>query len=509
MKKGIVTCLFISISFLGLLAQPQTVLNTNNTNASVSANGKLFSGGLEIPKNSGKKSIALSQFWIAGKNNGNIHVAAQLNTNQHDFWAGPLDTLGNIAADSTTWNVIHKVTQQEITTHKTQYNKQDYIMPNGIEFWPGSSPKGKGFAKILAPFVDFNNNKIYEPEQGEYPYIRGDEAAYFVANDKANTHFASGGLPMGVEVQGMVYQYANEPDVENTVFLQLTFVNRSNNSYDSVYAGIWTDFLLGDEDDNYISTLPSKNAYLVYNSDTMDGGSNGYGLNPPSQAVVFLSHNLDQTMEIAMDNSARGIPTSPQEFYNYLKHTWRDGEPLTEGSNGYKSLLPTKHIYNGDPCNLSGWTELGTAFPAGKRTMLGSIGPVSLPSKGFIRMDIAYVWARGTANNLGSVCQLNNAIDNVASFYRKEILSTPNTPEKPQLTIYPNPATNKVIIELPNFNGSKSNIEIFDAQGKKVAENTTTKYLTELSTKQLATGFYTVRVLTENGYSVKKLQIIR
>lgn len=509
MYRGItIVSLFIFFS-LGLLAQPQTILSANNTGASVSANGSLFSGGLEIPKNSGKKSIGLTQFWIGGKSNGNLHIAAQLNNSQRDFWAGPLDTLNNQAADSTTWNVIYKVTKQETTTHRTNYNKQGYIMPNGIEFWPGSSPPNKGFAKVLAPFVDFNANRIYEPELGEYPFIRGDEAAYFIANDNANTHFASGGLPMGVEVHGMVYQFANEPDVENTVFLQLSFINRSTNNYDSVFAGVWSDFLLGDASDNYISTLPTKNAYLVYNGDTMDGTANGYGLNPPSQAVVFLSHKLDQTMEIAMDNSPRGIPTKPQEFYNYLKHTWRDGKPLTDGSNGYNSLRDTFHIYNGDPCTLNGWTELGSAFPAGKRTMLGSIGPVSLPAKGFLRMDMAFVWARGSSGQLSSVCDLNAAIDDVTSFYKSEIVNTPKLISKTNFYIYPNPTNNKAVIEVDNSLESRFEVEVFNAQGQVVITANFSNKQFQLNTSHLAEGLYFVKVAGETSFAMQKLLITR
>lgn len=509
MQRGItIVCLFIFFS-LGLFAQPQTILSANNTSGSISANGTLFSGGLEIPKNSGKKSIGVTQFWIGGKNNGNLHIAAQLNNSQRDFWAGPLDTLTNKAADSISWNVIHKVTRQEIDRHKTSYNKQGYIMPNGIEFWPGSSPTDKGFSKVLAPFVDFNANRIYEPELGEYPFIRGDEAAYFIANDNANTHFASGGLPMGVEVHGMAYQFANEPDVENTVFLQLSFINRSTNNYDSVFAGVWSDFLLGDENDNYISTLPSKNAYLVYNGDTMDGVPDGYGLNPPSQAVVFLSHSLDQTMEIAMDNSPRGIPTTPQEFYNYLKHTWRDGKPLTDGSNGYNSLRDTFHIYNGDPCSLNGWTELGSAFPSGKRTMLGSIGPVSLPSKGFLRMDVAFVWARGNNGPLSSVCDLNTAIDDVNTFYKSKILNVPKRLEETSFSIYPNPASNRVVIELETSLTDKSNIEVIDAQGRTLYKRVANSKQVEINTSNFLSGFYMVRVSNSSSFAMQKLLITR
>lgn len=511
MLKGFTNWFIILfISVLGLQAQPQTVLNANNVSATVSANGTLFSGGLETPKNSGKNAISVAQFWIGGKNNGNVHVAAQLNDSlaAHDFWAGPLNTTSGTAADSNTWNVIAKVSKNDVEQHIANYKKDGYSMPAGIENWPGSSPTGQGFAQVLAPFVDFNSNKIYEPEKGEYPYIRGDEAAYFVVNDNANNHFVSGGLPLGVEVHGMVYQYANTPDVENTVFLQLSFINRSANNYDSVFAGIWADFALGDPTDNYISSAPNRSAFFAYNGDTLDGTVEGYGNNPPAQAVVFLSPKLQHTIEIASDNSVRGLPQTPLHFYNYLKRNWKDNSKLVEGFNGYSGGggTPADFIYDGDPCNTGnpGWTEFGSALPWGKRTMLGSFGPVSLSAGAVLQMDVAFVWSRGNSGQLSSVCELQNDINRVTTFYNKNISGVKTPTKKIEAIIYPNPAANTATVRLNN-GAENFALEVYNIQGKKLIELNSSASSAEINTKALASGIYSVRIYTDKGFAIKKL----
>lgn len=507
MQKSLTFWILLHFIVTGLYAQPLTILNANNVSAPVSANGSLFSGGLEIPKNSGINSIGSSQIWIGGKSNGNLHIAARLHDSikQNDFWAGPLNATTGAAQDSTTWNKIYKVTAQEITQHRQNYNKQGYTTPDGIKYWPGSSPQGQGFAQILAPFVDFNTNFIYEPELGEYPYIKGDEAAYFIINDNLAPHYATGGLPMGVEVHGMVYQYVNKPDVENTVFLQLSFINRSVNNYDSVFAGIWSSFSLGNSNDNYISTFPARNTIIAYNGDTLD--ENGYGVNPPAQAMVFLNRPLQYSIEISGDNSMRGLPNKPQEFYNYLKRTWRDDSQLTDGFNGYNAGSPTDFIYNGDPCNVGspGWTEVGSAISPGMRSAVGSIGPVSLASKGFLQLDVAFVWARDNTGAIGSVCKLNSAIDDVLGFYKKEISSSQSI-ANPTFSVYPNPASNLLYLNIVGDGTTQATL--INTQGQEVAKVNFGDSNTVLPINNLPNGLYIVKVETTNGVATQKITIL-
>lgn len=488
----------------GLHAQPFATLNANNVSAGIAANGVLFQGGLEIPKNSGKKSLGLAQVWIGGKGGGGLHMAGQMYKTSADFWPGIIDTSGN-ATDTNAWKNIYKVTAQEIAAHKTGYDQPGYVMPDGIKHWPGSHPAQP--SKVLAPFVDHNNNFIYEPQAGEYPFIRGDEAVYFIINDKADTHTETGALPMGVEVHGMAYVYANQPGLGNTVFLTLWFLNRSANNYDSVYTGLWTDFALGTPGDEYVSTFPAKSAYMVYDDNKQD---TSYGANPPAQGIVFLSPQLQYTIEVAADNSARGMPQAPGEFYGYLKRTWRDGEPLTQGIDGYKQSTPTDFIYNGNPCDINnpGWTEVGSSLQPGRRTMVGSVGPFTLASKGFLKMDVAFVWARDNSNPISGVCALNNTIDSVRKFYREVITNVPAVVAG-NFNIYPNPANDIVTVETDEQLSENITAEIFDIQGRKVAGKIITAGSNIIDTRTLAAGIYTIRVQAGLNSSVQKLVISR
>lgn len=508
MVKRTVAFIIATLVYAGLAAQT-TTLDANNTKAVISANGTLFSGGLEIPKGQGVSSIAVSQIWIGAKHNGGLHIAARLHdsTQQNDFWPGPLDTInGTTAGDTNLWDKIYKITAQQIATHRSQWNKDGYTMPDAIKNWPGSNSTTQPFRQVLALFVDYNGNRKYEPEKGDCPVIKGDEAAYFIINDAANTHFASGGTPLGVEIHGLAYQFANKAGLENTVFLDLTFINRSANNYDSVFAGIWTDFALGAPGDEFISSLPAKNAFFAYNADTFDAK---YGNYPPVQAVVFLNRPLQYTIETAKDNGPRGLPQTPDEFYNYLKRYWRDGTPLGKNSNGWLTGPPfVDYIYNGNPCDVNdtGWSEIGSGQPAGQRAMLGSFGPVSLNSGDFMKLELAYIWERSTTNAYASICKLNNSIDDVAAFY-KNYISGVQTPITPVFSVYPNPANGHIEINLQNASAQPAQLLITDMQGRTVLSQFLYDDNTQLSTHQLQAGIYALQVTVNGGTATQKLVI--
>lgn len=71
-----------------------------------------------------------------------------------------------------------KVSQADIEKHKTSFNSNSYNMPEGIKNWPATGDSTVGMATDLAPFVDVNQNGCYDPENGDYPIIKGEEALY-------------------------------------------------------------------------------------------------------------------------------------------------------------------------------------------------------------------------------------------------------------------------------------------------------------------------------------------
>ena len=80
------------------------------------------------------------------------------------------------------------MTAVEINNHILNYQSPGYIIPNDILNWPahGDTTLGNslGMLPYIAPFIDVDNDDIYNPSQGDYPCIKGDEAVYIVMNDK-------------------------------------------------------------------------------------------------------------------------------------------------------------------------------------------------------------------------------------------------------------------------------------------------------------------------------------
>jgi hypothetical protein len=73
----------------------------------------------------------------------------------------------------------------------------------------------------LAPYADYNNNQIYDPQNGDYPYIFGDQACYSITNDIYAAHTETGGNPFGAELHTMTYAINNPNDtqIHNSIFL--------------------------------------------------------------------------------------------------------------------------------------------------------------------------------------------------------------------------------------------------------------------------------------------------
>src|SRR5690606_7777908 len=125
----------------------------------------------------------------------------------NDYFYGP------IADDYTSpeyiqrYNRLWKVTSSEVNAHIAGYMNEGYVVPSPILSWPGNGNTDNGEAANLAPYIDANSNGVYDPENGDYPDIRGEVAIFYILNDDKQTHTASSGGKIGVEIHGMVYVY--------------------------------------------------------------------------------------------------------------------------------------------------------------------------------------------------------------------------------------------------------------------------------------------------------------
>ncbi|MEI6434107.1 MAG: T9SS type A sorting domain-containing protein [Bacteroidota bacterium] len=281
-------------------------LDINNVSARFSSSGLHFfeeNAEYEVPKGSGKTSIFDNSLWVGGIDAGNLlHFAGERYRQganggpawtRQDYWAGPVsDSAAYNIYQDTVWNYIWKINRSEIEYHRNHYWEPGYEPIKNILTWPAHGNTALGQAALLAPFSDRNANGLYEPWDGDYPEIRGDQALFFIYNDDHGYHAESAGEKLKVEIHGMAYAFdrPNDTAFKNTTFLHCKVINRSQNTYTGTWFGVFTDIDLGYANDDYVGCDPERGMYYGYNGTPVDGTgqSYAYGANPPAQAVVIL-----------------------------------------------------------------------------------------------------------------------------------------------------------------------------------------------------------------------------
>jgi hypothetical protein len=551
-------------------------VSVNNIKAGANADGFLFGerrkyyNGVtnnflplfEVPKGSNINSIFSGNIWIAGLDDlDTLHVAAQRYlADGNDFWAGPVSSVYDSLYDYK-FNRVWKMTRNEIEDHLVQCCPAGYVPSQNILDWPGNGDVSLGQSSIIAPFYDWNQDGIYDPYNGDFPEIRGDEAVFFVFNDDRYTHTESGGNKFGVEVRGMLYE-VNCPDdsaLWNTVFLHFDLVNRSSNNYDSVYLGVFMDLDLGYPWDDYIGCDVQRGSFYEYNGNDYDipiSDVNGYGANPPAQSVTFLAgpymenDGIDNTDGLCdeglngfnfgddiTDNERFGLrkfmatisngvyypiddPVLPTFYYNIMRGLWNDSEPLHYWGNGYPNAGGTGPVCsfmfpgNSDTCNWgtlgidpggnAPWTDFQAGNQPGDRRGIGSSGPFIFNQGQTQELDLAFVFGRNFLDYkaTSAIPVMQERIDSIISYFRKGATPcggfTLKQQETQTLNIYPNPAIDYInIVYTPAIN---SIYEVFDVQGNKRFSGTLYPLGSQqLNISALQNGLYFLRVI--NGKS--------
>lgn len=502
-----------------------------------------------------------ASLWLGGLDASNqLHTAAQTYRQAgSDFWPGPLDTL-NATTDTATfinYDKIWKVSYIDINNFIINFNNGNiaantYTPTTDILTWPA---KGTGtHSRNLAPFVDVNNNGIYDPlVGGDYPKIKGDETLYYIFNDNFTTHSETGGLPFGVEVHAMAYAYGcngilnGRNELAYTTFYDYKIYNRSNNNYHRMYVGFWTDGDLGCYLDDYIGSSQFDHLGFIYNSTGSDnpscGGTNAYGNYPPAAGTTVLKSPLatadgvdndydgltDEPGEelgmsyfdyynnnIGMFPTASTNPSNKYHYYNYLHGQWKDSTYFTYGGNAYGPGTPTQFVYPGSLCPQAGWNEYSAGNLAGDRRYIVSSGPFDLNAKQSTEVEYAYVWSVDSLvinSNLGSACKLISDVQKIRGFYTSNpsncLLSINvginENNLSSQFSVYPNPANSAIYIYSEPFLNSKASVKIVDVLGKTVLQKQTDDLNhSVVNINELSSGVYFINVIFDNNKSIVK-----
>lgn len=427
-----------------------SLINTNMLNYSVidkgafraliNSDGMLFwnrTTGIplfEFPKNSRKNTAFSSTLWLAGINQNNDTCVAATRYNQvgYDFWAGPVAQIYDINYQ-TKYNRVWKLDRDQINTHISNYQQPGYTMPSEIATWPAHGDVANGEAPYIAPFFDSDHNGIYEPQNGDYPIVLGQQAAYFIFNDTRLPHTETGGTQLGVEVHGMAYVMDSvNADLKNTLFVKYNVFNRLNNDFANFYLGKFDDLDLGDAGDDYIGCDTLSNTFYAYNGDSIDGygSSNEYSKAPPVQGVTFL--NNDMTQFVFLNNSggiaAMNDPDIAADYFTILEGFWKDRTPYTYGGDGYGPGTPVKFMFTGNPVTTQGWSEITENNAPGDRRGLASAQLSNFNHGTNYCLDIAYVYNRDcedttTCNHLSNIPNMLTRVDSVQQYFNSHELS--------------------------------------------------------------------------------------
>jgi hypothetical protein len=472
-----------------LHAQNYAELNLNDVRARFYSHGLIGvdlageQSAFEVPINSGTHPLYSAGLWIGGTTVDNqTHLAAMMSEGlgEGDYYPGPLTVGGDASTDSATMSQFDRVwivTREEVGRHLAYYAclsdpdcdvaaefPDGYTMPPSFLEWPAINT-APGFDTYLAPFMDINQDGDYTPTSGDAPCIMGDQAAFFVFNDKGGPHLLTAAQPIGIEVMAMPFVFKwDSPALDKTVFLYYRIINRGILTLNDAYMGFFLDPDLGCSEDDLIGSDPARNLIYACNGDDMDEdclGMQGYGSQPPAFGVAVLRgpymdyNNVDDPVENTMpawnghrfgdsvaDNEHLGLsramyflrdgdpamtgPESGADFMNYLHGRWKDGTPLTYGGTGHGGSIDARFAFpdGTDPLGVGvggspqpAWSEASAGNAPGDRRSLSIMGPMTIAPGDYQDLFLALVYARAPEGGAAASIQaLQQRVDSVRTF---------------------------------------------------------------------------------------------
>jgi hypothetical protein len=478
-------------------------LDINNIKATIPATPTTFfdrivgGPGFVVPQQTGGNTILYALPWLMGNADGISHSAAPGTSPPvpHSLpWAGPSAQVMDDAFYRR-YHQVWKLDKGMIASHIAHWADPGYQVPTVIATWPGNGDVTNDEPAKLAPFADLNDNGIYEPGQGEYPLIRGDQAVYSVQHavqDYDNLH-----PPMDLDLHLMYYSYADSSDVDtwNTVFENVQVINRGTGTYSGVRFGMYMDFDIGGAFDDAGGCDSLLNLFYAYNGDDNDEPANGYpgyGSQPPAQGALYLNETMTAHRS---DNSAQNVSLED------LMNGTASGQPLEEA--GYPSHFQFPGGAFTD--NVSGDTK-----------SVGSIGPYSLAPGDTLCIDIAYPYANAASGGaIASVAALKARAQALRDWYAMQDMSCSSYPEVfagiPELRVstialYPNPTNGSITLERAEH-GEGALVQVHAMSGRLVMQTDWRASSTRigLDVSSLPAGIYALEVRTQEGVQVRRL----
>ncbi len=337
-------------------AQSTAELNINNVRALINGYGNMWYDGsvaqYHLPKGGAASPLYCAALWIGGTDvNDQLRIAAlRFGQNGDDFWPGPLKVNGTATIDLPVCNAYDKhwiITKAEVSALMEHFdydydNRKVSPKPGNpdpsdditdvIQNWPAHG-QGDDLTNYLAPFYDADNDGIYNPYNGDYPYydfdnqlcprfikkqhpelakvklpsmeetrdktvsgsilsdqvLKGDQTIWWVFNDMGNTHTETNGQPIGLEIRAQAFAFSTNDDINNMTFYSYEIINRSTYELRETYFSQWVDPDLGTSTDDFVGCDVRRGLGYCYNATSSDApGSTNYAGIPPAVGIDFF-----------------------------------------------------------------------------------------------------------------------------------------------------------------------------------------------------------------------------
>ncbi len=379
------------------------ISNIHLNTGEIVSSGVTGESGLVWPIGGGIGAVYQSGLWIAaGKVNGNEEIRTAASEYSSEY--GP----GVINGDTTSGHIyqIHRAEIEALLNNDwATFSSMSLMLPvsiisgydihtelvstslptNDLMNWPISEG---------APWVDANNDGIYNPPDGDHPDIIGDMFHWYVMNDgNPATHTLWNTAPLGLEVRVAQFGFDHPGVIGNTLFVKFQIINAAANQLDSMFISIFSDPDLGDNGDDRAGCDSSLNLGFWYNDSNWD---DEYGNNPPAGGYVFLQtpivpsigdtgwvsgemitdyKNLPMssfTPYICGGGLVYGQPNTASAAYSNMNGLDLSGNSHTNPITGNTTVFP----WDGDIMNSTGWID--NLFGCGDRYFLITTGPLQM-----------------------------------------------------------------------------------------------------------------------------------
>ena len=461
-------------------------------------------------------TIFAGGLWLGGLDaSGDLKVAAMTyRQDGNDFWPGPIDDATGMTDPTLCgqFDDIYNVYQSTIdafTAGQTLTADQE----NEIYNYPGRMNPHMGFTmpdQDIAPFIDVDSDGIYDPDNGDYPDILGDQCMYYIMNDIGNIHVESGGDPLGIEIGVRVFAFSDT--LESSTFYEYSITNKSGQDYYDLLFGQWIDPDLGEFADDFVGCDTTRNMGYVYNGDDYDEGTYGFLDEIPIQGIQVVTgplttagsdYSLYSFVSYNNDFTNFGNPEEAQHYYNYMNSQWKNGNPFTFGGNGQDPAgVPTNFVYPGNPADPSAWSECSAVNDPGDRRFILSNGPYTFNNGETLTFLVAAHTAYDVPHPCPDITPLQDIADQARIFFTQNV-ETSNGPEVLALEetaskFYPSPVKHTL-----HFSSEMTidTYAIYNAEGKTLKSGVLKQNNGGIKVSDLSSGVYLLNYVLDNGYS--------